>query len=64
LPVLGLHPCYIAEHQHEHLLQLEQHLQQQACIAIGEIGLDTYVADIKGQDCIKNSRIFLAHNCN
>ena len=64
LPVLGLHPCYIAEHQHEHLLQLEQYLQQHACIAIGEIGLDTYVADIKVKNCIKNSRVFLAHNCN
>jgi TatD DNase family protein len=49
LPVLGLHPCYIPEHQPEHLAQLEQYLQQHACIAIGEIGLDTYVAEIKGQ---------------
>ncbi|TQC96440.1 TatD family deoxyribonuclease [Moraxellaceae bacterium AER2_44_116] len=58
LPVLGLHPCYIAEHQHEHLLQLEQHLQQHTCIAIGEIGLDTYIADIKGQELYQKQQDF------
>ncbi|HMX99740.1 MAG TPA: TatD family hydrolase [Agitococcus sp.] len=47
LPVLGLHPCYISEHQNSDLAQLEQHLQNNDCIAIGEIGLDTYVAEIK-----------------
>jgi TatD DNase family protein len=60
LPVLGLHPCYIAEHQHEHLLQLEQYLQRQACIAIGEIGLDTYVADIKGQELYQKQQDFFS----
>ncbi len=58
LPVLGLHPCYIAEHQTEHLVQLEHHLQQQQCIAIGEIGLDTYVTEIKGQALYQQQQEF------
>jgi TatD DNase family protein len=56
--VLGLHPCYIAEHHTEHLQQLEQYLQQQACIAVGEIGLDTYVADIKGETLYQKQQDF------
>ncbi len=60
LPVLGLHPCYIAEHQSEHLQQLEQYLQQSACIAVGEIGLDTYVAEIKGQALYQKQQDFFS----
>jgi TatD DNase family protein len=60
LPVLGLHPCYIAQHQTEHLLQLDQYLQRQECIAIGEIGLDTYVAEIKGQELYQKQQVFFA----
>ena len=43
----GLHPFYIEQHQPEHLQQLEQILQQQACVAIGEIGLDTFLKQHK-----------------
>ena len=43
----GLHPFYIDQHQTEHLLQLEQLLQQQDCIAVGEIGLDTFLPEHK-----------------
>ena len=43
----GLHPFYIDQHQTEHLLQLEQLLQQQDCIAVGEIGLDTFLLEHK-----------------
>ena len=38
----GLHPFYIEQHQTEHLQRLEQVLQQQDCVAVGEIGLDTF----------------------
>ncbi|MHA3893035.1 TatD family hydrolase [Acinetobacter sp. GXMZU3951] len=43
----GLHPFYIEQHQAEHLEQLEQLLQQQTCVAVGEIGLDTFLAEHK-----------------
>lgn len=39
----GLHPIYLARHLDEHLHTLEQHLQQHAPVAVGEIGLDFYV---------------------
>ncbi|ENX17434.1 hypothetical protein F895_01015 [Acinetobacter sp. CIP 64.2] len=38
----GLHPFYIEQHQTEHLQRLEQVLQQHDCVAVGEIGLDTF----------------------
>ena len=38
----GVHPFYIERHQTEHLQRLEQVLQQQDCVAVGEIGLDTF----------------------
>ena len=60
LPVLGLHPCYITDHQTEHLNQLEQHLQDNDCIAVGEIGLDTYVPEIKGADLYHKQQAFFA----
>ena len=43
----GLHPFYIEQHQRQHLHDLEQILQQQHCIAVGEIGLDTFLAEHK-----------------
>ena len=60
LPVLGLHPCYIAQHQSEHLQQLAQHLRQNQCVAVGEIGLDTYVADIKQPELYQKQQDFFA----
>ncbi|MBK6757164.1 MAG: TatD family hydrolase [Agitococcus sp.] len=60
LPVLGLHPCYIAQHQTEHLEQLEVCLQQNQCIAVGEIGLDTYIADIKQPELYQKQQCFFA----
>ena len=43
----GLHPFYIEQHQLVHLQQLEQILQQQDCVAVGEIGLDTFLTQHK-----------------
>ena len=43
----GLHPFYIEQHRPEHLQQLESFLQQHNCIAVGEIGLDTFLAEHK-----------------
>ncbi|GAA5632518.1 putative metal-dependent hydrolase YjjV [Acinetobacter calcoaceticus] len=43
----GLHPFYIEQHQPEHLQELEQILQQHDCVAVGEIGLDTFLKEHK-----------------
>lgn len=43
----GLHPFYIEQHQPSHLQQLEQVLQQYDCVAVGEIGLDTFLKQHK-----------------
>ena len=43
----GLHPFYIEQHQTKHLQRLEQVLQQQDCVAVGEIGLDTFLKEHK-----------------
>jgi len=44
-PALGLHPMFMAAHRPEHLLQLKETIANNKLIAIGEIGLDFYVAD-------------------
>ena len=43
----GLHPFYIEQHQPENLQRLEQVLQQHDCVAVGEIGLDTFLKQHK-----------------
>lgn len=48
LPVPGLHPCYVEQHDPAHLQQLERLLQTRAdIVAIGEIGLDYFVPELK-----------------
>ena len=46
----GLHPFYIEQHQQAHLQRLEQVLKQHDCVAIGEIGLDTFLKQYKRPD--------------
>ena len=43
----GLHPLYIEQHTSQHLKDLELFLQKNECIAIGEIGLDTFLKQHK-----------------
>ncbi|MFB2578921.1 MULTISPECIES: TatD family hydrolase [unclassified Acinetobacter] len=43
----GLHPLYIEQHQTQHLADLEQFLKSNDCVAIGEIGLDYFLPELK-----------------
>lgn len=54
----GLHPFYIQQQQLEDLLTLEQMLKQHDCIAIGEIGLDTFTAEMKQPDVYAKQKQF------
>ncbi|MCO8043117.1 TatD family hydrolase [Acinetobacter bohemicus] len=57
----GLHPFYIEQHQSSHLADLEALLSTEDCVAIGEIGLDTFLKQHK-QDAIfqKQQHFFVA----
>lgn len=41
-PALGLHPCFLSEHQQSDLQELDKICATQDILAIGEIGLDYY----------------------
>lgn len=59
LPVPGLHPCYVAQHEPVHLQQLEQLLQTCArIVAIGEIGLDYFVPELKSPEWKERQEFF------
>jgi len=40
---LGLHPCFVEQHQDHDLDILQRHIEQYKPIAIGEIGLDFFI---------------------
>lgn len=42
-PAYGLHPMFLHEHRHEHLLQLRQWIERESPCAVGECGLDFFV---------------------
>ncbi len=46
----GLHPFYIEQHLPSHLDDLEHILKTEDCVAIGEIGLDTFLKQHKQPD--------------
>ncbi|RLZ07231.1 TatD family deoxyribonuclease [Acinetobacter sp. 2JN-4] len=54
----GLHPFYIEQHQSEHLHQLEQILQQHHCVAVGEIGLDTFLKQHKQSELFAKQQYY------
>ena len=57
----GLHPFYIEQHQAQHLQQLERLLQQHECVAVGEIGLDTFLTQHKQHSVFaKQQQYFIA----
>lgn len=43
----GLHPFYAPEHSVSDLLQVERFIKAHRCVAIGEIGLDTFTPELK-----------------
>ncbi|MFA5628097.1 MAG: TatD family hydrolase [Thiohalomonadaceae bacterium] len=49
LPAPGLHPIYLGVHRAEHLQQLRELLLQERPVAIGEIGLDYFIASLDRQ---------------
>lgn len=51
LPAPGLHPCYIAGHAQTDLVELERIVSTQPeCVAIGEIGLDYFLDELKAPE--------------
>ncbi|ALG67375.1 TatD family hydrolase [Beggiatoa leptomitoformis] len=54
-PAYGLHPLYLAEHDPRHLTALPTWLTQESAVAVGECGLDYYVA---GLDAEKQAYFF------
>ena len=54
----GLHPFYIEQHEMQHLHDLEQILKTQDCVAIGEIGLDTFLKQHKQVDMLNKQKAF------
>jgi len=45
-PALGLHPVFLESHRAEHVARLEQYVDVQRPVAIGEIGLDYFVREL------------------
>lgn len=56
----GLHPFYIQQHTKQHLQQLEQLIKKSAVIAIGEIGLDTFTAEMKQPEVFAKQQDFFS----
>lgn len=56
----GLHPFYIEQHQQQHLYHLELFLLQHQCVAVGEIGLDTFLKQHKQAQVLDKQKEFFA----
>lgn len=56
----GLHPFYIEQHQTSHLADLEQLLKTEDCVAVGEIGLDTFLKQHKQPEIFQKQKDFFA----
>lgn len=54
----GLHPFYIQQHHDNDLIQLDDFLKAHACVAVGEIGLDTFTAEMKQPDVYQRQKDF------
>ena len=56
----GLHPFYIEEHQRSHLADLEAILKTEECVAVGEIGLDTFLKQHKQPETFQKQKDFFS----
>lgn len=56
----GLHPFYIEQHQQQHLVDLEHILKTEDCVAIGEIGLDTFLKQHKQPEVFEKQKQFFS----
>lgn len=56
----GLHPFYIEQHEQQHLLALEAILKTERCVAIGEIGLDTFLKVHKQEELFEKQKAFFS----
>ena len=54
---LGMHPIYLARHREAHLPELEETIEREQPVAVGEIGLDFSVRDL---DRDRQQRLFEA----
>ena len=52
----GLHPFYIEQHQPEDLQRLADFVAQHDCVAIGEIGLDTFLPQHKQPEMLQRQQ--------
>ena len=60
----GLHPFYIEQHAPDHLERLEQILKQESCIAVGEIGLDTFLPQHKQPELYLKQKQYFTDQLN
>lgn len=56
----GLHPFYIEQHQTQHLADVAHILATEDCVAIGEIGLDTFLKQHKHPDVFNKQKEFFS----
>ena len=56
----GLHPFYIEQHHLDDLSELEKILKTETCVAIGEIGLDTFLKQHKQPDIFQKQKDFFS----
>lgn len=63
---LGLHPIFIQQHQPQHLIHLNQLIESQGCIAVGEIGLDYYLKNLdrEKQLAFFSKQLIIAKQCD
>lgn len=59
LPVPGLHPCYIGQHEMADLEQLEELLRVRTdIVGVGEIGLDYFLTELKSSETKDKQQLF------
>lgn len=63
-PAYGLHPMFVEQHQANHLRELDEWLEREAAVAVGECGLDFYVSrvDEEWQKRVFLEQVALADN--